>query len=522
MKLSLLLLFASVACQFDRPADVRSPDARPVDANVPGLEIVPIPATWVRLDGETTISVVLSRDPAVAPASVHVSVETLAPGIVAEPLVIGPESSQGELVVRALSAQGAVATQGLPLRVIAASATGVADASVDLAIAGPAGSVDEQFGAAGLAALGVGDGGGMFRHANGLVVVGSDRLSHFDRSGRIDAAFADGGTYTPIFSGIVGPARVFAASLSTGAIIVVGNGNGESVGTPRDDIFLQRLTPSGLRDPTFSETRERLLESFRVSFVSPGENGAFFVGGIAWGDVGNSLVIRKFDVRGTLDQSFGTDGSIQLSSAAQYTLDAMIVLPDDRLLVAWTQNDEVLRVTRWTASGALDLGFAEGGSFQLNAHVSTTPVFARAFGLGVDASGQPLIAGWFAPAATFDFRPYLVRLTVDGAPDSSWDGDGTWSPPGLGVNAAASATSLGDGSLLVAGATAPTAGGPLSAQLYHLSDDGVAIPDFGPEGTADLDFPFSPSGQAFVDSTTRGWFVGGTSAGRPAVVRLWY
>jgi uncharacterized delta-60 repeat protein len=79
----------------------------------------------------------------------------------------------------------------------------------------------------------------------------------------------------------------------------------------------------------------------------------------------SSFALQVRGAPGTLDQTFGTKGRVELQVPGLSSADAIEVLPDDKVLVAGihTQSPNVgFSVTKLNASGALDTSFGAGGT----------------------------------------------------------------------------------------------------------------------------------------------------------------
>jgi uncharacterized delta-60 repeat protein len=184
---------------------------------------------------------------------------------------------------------------------------------------------DTTFGAGGsVSDLSIGPCYALLAQTDGSFLVGGDAnansqtytdirpaVTRYTTAGALDVAFGSGGTATAPMTGGGGPI-VGMATQSTGAIVVaVAMG-----GSPNDDFFLVRYTPTGQLDPTFGE------------------------GGVA-----------RTDFFGARDYAMG-----------------LSVLPDDTLLVAGTVNEPTdassvvdFGIAQYTANGQPDTRFAPGG-----------------------------------------------------------------------------------------------------------------------------------------------------------------
>ena len=510
-----------MACQFERPTDVLPVDAADGDANLSGVRIGPLAGGWVRIDEATTIVVSFERDPGFD-GPVTLSLGAPVPtGLTADPVIVPPGQANGELVLRAGSAAGAQLGPQADLWVVATTSQGTTTAKMDILVAGRPGMVDERYGVVGVVAMPVADAGGFVRQGDRLVVAGGDRLWRWTSEGALDSSFGSAGELVPVFNRMSATGRVFVAGLATGRLLLVGNGIGEVAG--RSDVFLQRVTMDGQLDPTYIESFDvQAVDTFTVSAVAVGPGDSIFVAGLAWQAGENAVVVRKFDDRGQLDASFGQAGTISLDYGTSHNPPTVAVAADGGIIVAATDSSSLVHLSRWTAAGAPMTSFGSAGVVLVNDMLSAQQTLPNLEYLSVRNGADVWIAGMYTLAAPLNAEGVLVRATSNGASDPAFGTNGVWSVMRGDADTIMSVVELGDGSLLVAGGTAPALGGQLSGRLYHLSASGQPILDFGPAGAVDVDFPFLPAGFAYADPSQRSWYLGGYSAGRLAVTRVWY
>jgi len=164
---------------------------------------------------------------------------------------------------------------------------------------------------------------------------------------------------------------------------------------------------------------------------------------------------------GDLDVRFGTHGQTLITG--QVDSAALIALADGRILIFGVPNDSAVHaagsiaVERLLASGIPDTTFAPGGHKLLSLGSTARPVPTDALLL---ADGHILLAGYFAakgwlpwPYANSltDAPGWLVRLSPDGAIDTTFGAggtDGVVRPGAPGINRIAL---LGDGGIAAAG-----------------------------------------------------------------------
>jgi uncharacterized delta-60 repeat protein len=158
-------------------------------------------------------------------------------------------------------------------------------------------------------------------------------------------------------------------------------------GSVEGDFAVARLTPEGAPDPTFGdagvarvhvgapwakglrgEALTRLVALPDGDVLGAGSAGYCYPGNCSTG----SGVVVEFTAAGALDTSFGEGGVVQVAEATQPVpgkgkgilrdADALAVQPDGKILVGGSDYRHLV-VVRLTATGAVDTNFGEGGTF---------------------------------------------------------------------------------------------------------------------------------------------------------------
>jgi uncharacterized delta-60 repeat protein len=132
-----------------------------------------------------------------------------------------------------------------------------------------------------------------------------------------------------------------------------------------------------------------------------------------------AFVLARFDVDGTLDNSFGTGGLVTTNIGGPFSQEEALgvaIQPDDMIVVAGYTNRDDVTVARYQPDGQLDETFGTGGF-----------VTGIAKGVANDVTIQPDGLIVLAGRATLD-RPrgddfddlLVVRLLTNGQPDPSF------------------------------------------------------------------------------------------------------
>jgi uncharacterized delta-60 repeat protein len=236
-------------------------------------------------------------------------------------------------------------------------------------------------------------------------------VARLDPSGRLDPSFGTGGevTYRP-------PRDDFAprgvAAQADGKVLVVGTTDLSASGT--QDFVVLRLDAAGRPDPSFG-SNGRAQTSFggdafatRV-FVQP--DGHIVVTGSVTGassqpSLINGFAAARYTAAGALDASFGDGG--KLVAPAPFTATGAAAVQADGALVAALRDQTtaganlVTDLVRFTAAGQLDATFGKGGVVATAFPTSAAGGQLQVADVAVQPDGRLLATGTVAGTLPFD------------------------------------------------------------------------------------------------------------------------
>ena len=289
-----------------------------------------------------------------------------------------------------------------------------------------------------------------------------------------DASFGSGGVVITDIAGSEDQANAVALQ-PDGKIVVAGRSGRWSVA---------RYNPNGTLDTTFDGDGKVLLALIGANggaqevFVLP--DGKIIVAGTAESS-GGGFAVAKLNADGSLDTTFGTNGTAVTSFGTSITAsgNAGILQPDGKILVIGhliygsTTNVEDWAAARFNADGTLDTTFGSGGKAILNIRNSD-----EAFGAKLQTDGKIVIAGFSAPDnGTGNLT--LARLNGDGSFDTTFGNGGKVISP-FANNFATSVAILPDGKILAAGSVFTGNKDDFTAERYNA--DGSLDTTFGTNG----------------------------------------
>ena len=202
-------------------------------------------------------------------------------------------------------------------------------------------------------------------------------VARFTPDGRLDSSFGDGGKVTTNVAGRTDLA--VAAALQSDGKIVLG---GRVAGTSGEDVGLARYRSDGRPDPEFGDegvARAHLSVTIfgdQVAEVVIQADDRILVAGSATAPSGatfgasNGFALARFELNGTLDESFGDGGLVTTIFSTQNDFgQGMALQPDGRIVVVGQRSNNLnpdFAVARYRPDGRLDTTFGDGGTFTLD------------------------------------------------------------------------------------------------------------------------------------------------------------
>jgi uncharacterized delta-60 repeat protein len=284
-------------------------------------------------------------------------------------------------------------------------------------------------------------------------------------SGDLDTSFDGNGTKAISFGG-TDVANVVLVQ-PNGRILVAGGG------AATESFCVARLRTNGLLDTTFGPAGKR-----RIRFGGERETafgGALQPDGriVLVGDSDFRVAVARLNANGTPDTTFSGDGKRLFSWGAISRAQAVIVMPNGKLLVGGFSGPEGgnMQVARLKADGALDGTFGTGG-------IATVDFGGDDFALAMarQANGRILLAGHSSTAGAV-----IARLRANGAPDPDFQGNGLVS---LGAGRLRAVSVQPNGRIVVAGNLVSSE----KMTVMRLKSDGLPDGTFGAAGAAMIDF----------------------------------
>lgn len=239
--------------------------------------------------------------------------------------------------------------------------------------------------------------------AVGNISDGSAAVVKLTSAGNLDAAFATGGAFTSVF-GTSGASLNAVALQPDGTIIAAGSAGGNFV--------LAKFTSAGALDATFGAG----------GFVTTDFGGSDVAAGVvvqtdgkivAGGRTGNATALARFNVNGSLDTSFGTNGkvtSVIVTNGNPGYPNEILLQPDGKIVgigIAAPTGQERHLLIRYNSNGTLDNSFGTNGV--AGGYFGNSQEFLQ--GGKILADGKILVVGYIGLNAT------IARYNADGSVD---------------------------------------------------------------------------------------------------------
>ncbi|HLP92587.1 MAG TPA: T9SS type A sorting domain-containing protein [Saprospiraceae bacterium] len=311
-------------------------------------------------------------------------------------------------------------------------------------------------------------------------------VARYLANGALDVAFGMQGIFKSTISGSRGTAL---ATTSEGKIVSVGTLFNAS--TQGMDIFLTRLLANGTLDVSFGNNGSITHDFgaselvFEVAIQSDGKIVVFGASTIL-----PTYSVFRFMANGMPDTNFGTNGRIVLSQIAPLSWGDLSIQSDGKIVLGGTADNGVgeyqFWVSRLQSNGNPDPAFGQNGVAKTN---FTSPLKGEA--LLIDPQGRYIVGGEYQPSGS-NKQMALTRFTPQGVTDVTFGNNGLAIVTfGTGFSESClDLTQLSNGHIIAVGCaqTFPNARTIIAGLYPGTSSDvtePVRIPEFYPNPASD-------------------------------------
>lgn len=338
---------------------------------------------------------------------------------------------------------------------VSAFSNGLSDPAASLIVLRPDGSPDPAFGQNGTVTINFAAGGASSAElissvlplsGGGVLVAGQTYTGGANTSGLVVAKVTAAGALDTGF-GVGGIFRLSSQSSTPGVINSVLeqpdgklllSGSLETSGGGSETALI-RLNANGTLDTSFGANGvvRGLGTTGAPEFAfSAAEGSRILPDGdiltVGSGGPNGGLFVLRHNSDGTADTAFGTGGRLPITlPQGEVEIESLAVDPQGRLVILLEAGDDDVEVTylvRLTQAGTLDTTFGSNGVLLVPTPVPN--LVTEANQLAIDAAGNILLAGSLEePVGEEDIFSFVMRLTPNGALDTSFDANGIYLLP---------------------------------------------------------------------------------------------
>lgn len=254
-----------------------------------------------------------------------------------------------------------------------------------------------------------------------------------------------------------------------------------------DDAAVSRTNPDGTPDTTFggglggvtTDINGNADEGWQCAVLP---DGKILVVAESEGATITNFILLRYNIDGTLDETFDGDGILTTSFSDWDFSYALEIQPDQKIIVAgnsWneTQNNFDFAVARYNPNGSLDSTFSSDG--KLTTHFGEEDLYD----IALDGEGNIILAG------VVDGTFALVKHNNTGDLDTTFGNGGLVTNGFSGTESAAySVMVLPDGQIIAAGYVFRGSTNDIAVAIYN--PDGTLDPTFGSNGSMTLDLGY--------------------------------
>lgn len=312
------------------------------------------------------------------------------------------------------------------------------------------------------------------------------KIIRLNEDGTMDASFGTDGTATYAPQGLsYYEAHAMAVTLQPDGKILVAGGvlNNAAI----FDVLLIRLNNDGTFDNTFG-TGGIAVTSFvsgndMAQDVIVDSDGKILIAGTADNaDFNVAPMLARFNSDGSPDNTFGSDGFVQMPVEAMDNEFTSICLQNDGKILASGHYSTVswlyrTLIARYNTDGSIDPSFADNGV----AMVDVNGIDDEFFGMAINSKGE-IVAGGFSNHSNTSFDMLIMKYDTDGNQVSDFGDNGIIEYHHSAYNVIYDLKIQPDDKILVAGSIGEFAPGDNDWALLRYNDNGTTDADFGTDG----------------------------------------
>lgn len=307
-------------------------------------------------------------------------------------------------------------------------------------------------------------------------------LARYNNDGTLDTAFGTNGKVVTDIGGNDANDSLWSIAIQRDGKIVAAGITGAN-GT--DDFAVVRYNIDGTLDDTFGTGGIAITDiggsgnTDQLTSVAIQRDGKIVAAGQTVIDGHCNFALARYNTNGSLDSGFGTGGIIVSNISIDAWVTSIAVQSDGKIVAVGPSTDGSsfsFTVVRYLGNGTLDNDFGTGGIVLANVG---TDNFDVAYSMAIQTDGKILVTGYSNNGGTPEFA--LVRYNSNGALDTAFGTDGKvlTSIGGIGDDPYSIAVQS-DGKIVVAGYTANR--DSIDFAVVRYNTDGTLDSGFGTDG----------------------------------------
>ncbi len=184
--------------------------------------------------------------------------------------------------------------------------------------------------------------------------------------------------------------------------------------------FITRLNTDGSLDTSFNTVGKTINESIYIfNKIMLQSDGKIVVGG----SKNNDVALARYNSNGTLDTTFDTDGMVytNVTATSNRSLVDLDLQADGKIVVVseFNSGSQDFRVLRYTTSGSLDTSFGNNGSITTDIGNSEFPT-----SIIIQSDNKILVGGTTRNQSLSTENGFIARYTSTGLLDNSFNSNG--------------------------------------------------------------------------------------------------
>lgn len=305
-------------------------------------------------------------------------------------------------------------------------------------------------------------------------------FSMYSQSGVLDTSFGNNGIVSTVINGSYNLAQTSVVQ-PDGKILIAGEAGEPSPMT----LAVARYNTDGSLDSTFGNDGTLLIQvgsakSYARNIMLQADS-KILIGAYTYDDIAADFAIVRLNENGALDNSFGNNGITIADNGSHEIVDAMTLLNDGKILLAGNNYSEFL-AARFNTDGSLDTSFGTNGWIATEFDSSDSQVKDAV----LQADGKFLLGGYSYNNSTGINSMAVARYNEDGSIDTTFGTAGKVTiNSGNNEDYAVAIAIQADGKILIGGYTY-VGNNPLRYDLVvaRLNTDGSFDNNYGNNGIA--------------------------------------